>query len=560
MAKKLHFYMDTLTRVNLGVTGLSKAVKVTLGPKGRTVILYRGMGSHHVTKDGVTVAKDVEFDDCTADMAASLVKQVSSKTAELAGDGTTTATVLTEAIFSRGFKSLVKEYNFLGKTLYRRQTKVNPMDLKRGIDIAIDAVCKELEKVSHPLKDHIDVFNIATISANNDPVLGKLIADAYEKLGPEGVILTEESTNLEPISELNLIEGLRFDRGLMSPQFANNREKQLSEYDNPMYLLIPGKVSSFQTLVRAIELSLEKQRGLIIIAEDFDMSVIEMLAKNAFKISAKVVAIKSPGMGEQKYQQMLDIAALTGCKTLDPEIGSNLNKLTVEMMGSSKKISVTMTDTTIVADPLHTESTDKRIEGLLAELKTAGITPYHTDLINKRIAKLKGKLAMIKVGARTPGELLEKIDRLDDAIEATKSAIEEGYVAGSGLTLYRIGEKLESNISESLKSITNKDIKKGYMIVAKAIRDPFDQILINAGLNPTQIHNEITDYLDANTPTLGEVDYNINSIGFNSLTNEITDLIKSGVIDPKKVTRLALINAGSMSGLLLTSGCSIALN
>lgn len=559
MAKKLNFYLDTLDKIYDGVTGLSKAVKVTLGPKGRTVILYRGMGSPHVTKDGVTVAKDVEFEDSTSNMAAELVKQVSSNTAELAGDGTTTATVLTEALFSRGYKYLVKEYKFLGKLLYKRSTKVNPMDLKRGMDIAVDMITKELSTSSYKLKSAKDVFNIATISANNDPVLGKLISDAYDKLGPEGVILTEESDQLEPKSELNIIEGLRFDRGMMSPQFSSNRDKSISEYSNPMYLMIPGKVTEFRSLVRSIEISLEKNRALIIIAEDFDMSTIEMLAKNSFKINAKVVAIKSPGMGEQKYQQLQDLAALTGCKTLDPNIGSNLGSVTEDMLGSSKSINVTMSTTTIIADQVHSDTTDSRISKLESELNIPGITPYHVDLINKRVAQLKGKLALIKVGARSDGELLEKKDRLEDAIEATKSAIEEGYVAGSGLTLLRISEYLRKGKS-IYSSATNKDMKLGMEIVLDGVKDPFNQILANSGLDPKQIIKELNSYVELEGKSDEERMYLNRSIGFNSLTNEITNLLDSGVIDPVKVPRMALINANSVAGLLLTTGCSIAIN
>lgn len=549
MAKKLNFGIDSITKINDGVTDLAKAVKVTLGPKGRTVILYRGFGSPHVTKDGVTVAKDVEFEDSTSNMAAELVKEVSAKTAEHAGDGTTTATVLSEAIFSRGYNALVKRHKFYPLKKDLVPTGVNAMDLKRGIESAVEDVTKRLKEIAIEVEDSNDINDIATISANNDPELGKLIADAYEKLGNEVIILQEESPYLEPTSKLKLIEGIQFDKGFMSPSFTNDQGKSKVEFENPMFLMIPGKVTNPRDLIRAVETSLETGRGLVVIAEDFDVPVLEFLVKNKLQAQAKLVAIKAPGLGEQRYQKLLDLCSVTGCKTLDPKVGEKINSIKESDMGSAHKILITATETIIISDDKYSENINKRLIELDKESKSKGLPPYQVEAIQKRMAQLKGKLAMIQLGARTEAELKEKKDRIEDAIEATKSAIQEGYVVGSGLALYRISEDLK------VPKGINKDFTLGYNIIKEAIKVPLETILTNGGNDPVKIIKEIDKLLE--DPLLRDGRY---KVGYNSLTDNYCDLVHSGVIDPVKVTRLALANASSIACLLLTTGCSISLN
>jgi len=547
MSKSIKIGVDHLKLVLKGITTLANAVKVTLGPKGRTVILYKGMGDPHITKDGVTVAEDIVLENHHSNDAARVVKQVSKECAELSGDGTTTATVLAAEIFKNGYNKLVKTFKILGFTLLEKESKVNAMDLQRGINLAVKKVTSRLKKESIKITDPEEVFNIATISANNDKELGRLIADAYDKLGNDVKILTEESNSLKPESSLEVIDGMKLDKGFLTPSFTNDDKRSKVEYDNPMFLLVPGKLTNFRSIIRPVEISHGENKPLVIIAEDFDENVIKFLVKNYLESKVPLVAMKAPGMGEERYQSMLDIAAITGSKTLEPHIGEDLSKVTVEQLGSSKKIVMGPGSSVIFKDDNNDKDYLERVTKVQESLDSLEVKKgYHYESLSKRLAVLKGKIALIKLGALTDAEMNEKRDRIDDAIAATKSAIEEGYLAGGGLTLLVLSKLLERD-----QDLENKDIELGYDLLIESLKAPFNNILLNAGKDPKKIANNLLKKSSGDSTLFCE--------GYNSLTDKYEHLIINGVIDPVKVTRLALENAASIAGLLLTSRCSISL-
>lgn len=542
MSKKLSFDNDAMSQLYKGVETLSKAVRVTLGPKGRTVLIHKYHGSPDATKDGVTVAKEVELKNPIQNMAARSVKEAANNTVELAGDGTTTTTVLTEAILRNAISYLTKPNNSFFDRIHKRVSPStfvpikegsNSMDIKRGIDIGCEIVYDQLLKYSIPVETDKDIFNVARISGNNEEEIGDLILRAVQLVGRDGIILTENSVDSN--SHVKLVEGISIDRGLLSPDFATTEGKSKAEYEDALVLLYNGTLTSVQELIRSVEIAFGSERALVIIADDFDLNVIKFLTTNKKQANAKVIPIKAPGMGSQKYEKLKDLAALTGCKTLDL---STLTKLNISDFGTIKKVIVTKNETTMKVDPSYKELVDNRIIELESELKQCDLDSMK-DKIKTRIAQLRGKLAIIQLGARTESELREKRDRLDDAIAATKSAIEEGIIPGSGLTLLRISEDVRYN-----KFSDNIHIHNGVMAVLDAIKEPAIAILQNAGLDANEIIKTILKSPNRN-------------FGFDSLNEQYYDLLKLGIIDPVKVTRTALKNASSISGVLLTTGCVI---
>lgn len=544
MSRKLSFDEEALENMYEGVYLLSKAVQVTLGPKGRNVLMPRSYGAPHLSKDGITVAKEVQLSNPIAQMAADLVKEAANNTLEKAGDGTTSTTVLTHAIFkygmlklndgsAKGFWNKVRAWMNPESDLYNTQFGSNAMDIKRGIDLACAEVVNQLTAIRIPVKSSMDIFNVAKISGNNDDEIGRLISEAVEKVGHNGVIQLEDSAT--PESSVRLVEGLNFDRGFLHPKFATNKEESKVEYSEPYYFLYSGVLSNPQDVLRSIELTMPTGKPLIIIAEDIDVNVMNFILRNRIEGQGKLVAIKAPGMGDQRNERLRDLAALTGCRTLGLE---KYNSLTLNDLGTSERITSTKSSTTIISNGFHKELVDERLNRLRIELEECDM-PGIKEKLETRIAQLEGKLSIISIGAPTEPELKEKKDRIDDAVAATKSAIEEGIVPGSGLALLRISQNLSN-----LKHL-NKDIQLGIDSVIEAIKIPAYLILENAGLNAKSI---ITTILKNESSTWG----------FNSLTEKYVDLLEAGVIDPVKVTRLAVQNASSIAGMLLTTGCIIS--
>lgn len=543
MSKKLSFDNEAMSQLYSGVESLSKAVKVTLGPKGRTVLISNHWGSPDATKDGVTVAKSVELDNPIANMAARSVKEAANNTVELAGDGTTTTTVLTEAIFRNAISYLTKPntgfFNLVKKKLFpsnfvQIKEGSNSMDLKRGIDLGCELVTQELIKYSRPVLAQKDIFDVARISGNNEDEIGDLISGSIKLVGRDGIIITEESD--DSLSKIKLVEGISIDRGLLSPNFATEEGSSKVTYEDALVLLHNGTFNGVQELIRSVEISLQSERPLVIIADDFDLNVIKFLSLNKEKNGVRVLPIKAPGMGNQKFERLKDLAALTGCQTLELP---TLSKVNISELGRVEKIICTKNETTIKIDTSFKHLVDVRIEELEAELKDCEIESMK-DKISTRLAQLKGKLAIIQLGARTESELKEKRDRLDDAISATKSAIQEGIIPGSGLTLLKISQKLKK-----YQHSDNVHIQNGVMSVLDAIMEPAIAILQNAGLNVNEI---ISNILRSDLP----------NYGYDSFVERYGDLIDYGIIDPVKVTRIALKNASSIAGVLLTTGCVIS--
>jgi len=520
-AKEVKFGDDARTRMVAGVNILANAVRVTLGPKGRNVILDKSYGAPTVTKDGVSVAKEIELKDKFENMGAQLVKEVASKTNDAAGDGTTTATVLAQAIVNEGIKSVT--------------AGVDPMDIKRGIDKAVEAITAELKKTAVPCKDAKAIAQVGTVSANADEAVGEIIAKAMDKVGKEGVITVEEGKGLE--NELDVVEGMQFDRGYLSPYFINNAQSQQVNLDNPVVLITEKKISNIRDLLPVLEGVAKSGRPLLIIAEDVDGEALATLVVNNLRGILKVAAVKAPGFGDRRKEMLKDIATLTGGQVISEELGMTLEKVTVEDLGNAKKIVIEKENTTIVdgaGDPA-------KIQARIAEIKSqaeAATSDYDKEKLQERLAKLAGGVAVIKVGAATEVAMKEKKARVEDALHATRAAVEEGIVAGGGVALVRA-----SKVLESLKG-SNEDQTIGINILRRAINEPLRQIVKNAGGEPSVVLNKVLE---------GK-----GSFGFNAANGEYVDMLEAGIIDPTKVTRLALQNAASVAGLLLTTEAMIA--
>lgn len=546
MSRNLTFDKEALHRMYYGVQLLAKAVKVTLGPKGRNVLLPRAYGSPHVTKDGVSVAKEVSDSDPIINMAMELVKEAANNTLENAGDGTTSTTTLTEAIFKYAKEYLTKEENSLWDEFLHlispsnyplSKFGSNSMDLKRGIDLASKSVIDLLKKMSKEVSSSNDIYNIAKISSNNDQEIGGLIKLAIDKVGNEGVIQTEDSKDFN--SHMELIKGLQLDRGYFSKDFLDDSSHSIIEYDNPRFFMYDGTISAMQDLIRAVEITIQSEIPLIIIAEDLHPTVVRFLLTNKVRSGSKIAVIKTPGMGNQKLEILKDLAALTGCNTLDPIISKNLSSLKLIDLGSATSIKITKSTTTIISNNKFESLVDLRIRDLRKELLECELDSMALKL-EKRIAQLRGKLAIIYIGAFTEVELKEKKDRLEDALAATKAAIQEGIVPGGGLALLRISQDLEK-----IKFSENKNIMLGAKAVLKAIREPFIAILDNAGLDSHSIMKEVLENENPN-------------YGYDSYLEHFTDLLKAGIMDPVKVTRLAVQNSSSVAGMFITTGCIIS--
>jgi chaperonin GroEL len=522
MAKDIFFDVQAREKLKKGVDALADAVKVTLGPKGRNVVIGKKFGAPHITKDGVTVAKEIELEDQVENMGAQMVKEVASKTADIAGDGTTTATVLAQAIISAGLKNVA--------------AGANPMDLKRGIDKAVNEVVANLRKISKEVgSDHSKIEQIATISANNDEAIGALIAKAMKDVGKDGVITVEEAKGIE--TEVRTVEGMQFDRGYLSPYFVTNTEKMITEMEEPMILICEKKISSMKELMPILEPVAQSSKGLLIIAEDVDGEALGTLVVNRIRGSLKVAAVKAPGFGDRRKAMLEDIAILTGGQVISEERGLTLENTTIEMLGTAEKIEIDKDNTTIVNGKGKKTDIKARVGQIKAQIEST-TSDYDREKLQERLAKLSGGVAVLYVGAPTEVEMKEKKDRVEDALAATRAAVEEGIVAGGGVALLRCIESLD-NIKGS-----NDDEDTGVSIVKRAAEEPLRQIIANAGEEGAVI--------------VQEVKAGKNDFGYNARTEKFENLFKAGVIDPTKVTRIAVENAASIASMLLTTECVIA--
>jgi chaperonin GroEL len=521
-AKRLVYGDEARSKLKAGVDKLANAVKVTLGPRGREVILEKKWGSPVVTKDGVSVAKEIELSDPYENMAAQLVKEVASKTADVAGDGTTTATILTQAIYEEGLKAIA--------------SGANPVYVKRGIDEAVKIIIEELKKISKPVSGRKEIEQVATISANNDPEIGKIIADAMEKVGKDGVITVEESKSAETV--LDVTEGMQFDRGYLSPYFVTNPEKMEAVLENPYILIYEKKINNIRELLPVLEKVVQTNKPLLIIAEDVEGEALATLVVNHIKGVLRVCAVKAPGFGERRKAMLQDIAILTGGTAITEDLGIKLESVDLDMLGKADKVVVDKDNTTIIGGKGNPEDIKARIEQIKKQIETT-TSEYDKEKLQERLAKLAGGVAIIKVGAATEAELKEKKDRVDDAVHATKAAVEEGIVPGGGVALYRASRAL-CNINEE-----NPDKAWGIKIVKNACKVPIKQIAYNAGFEGSVVVEKIKD------------SENIN-YGFNAATGEYVDMVEAGIIDPTKVVRTALQNAASIAGTMLTAECLVA--
>jgi chaperonin GroEL len=520
-AKEVRFSDDARARMFKGVNVLANAVKATLGPKGRNAVLEKSFGAPTITKDGVSVAKEVELKDKFENMGAQMVKEVASNTSDEAGDGTTTATVLAQAIIREGLKAV--------------SSGRNPMDIKRGIDKAVITCVEELKKLSKPCKDSKNIAQVGTISANADESIGTTIADAMEKVGKEGVITVEEGSGLE--NELEVVEGMQFDRGYLSPYFINNQQNQTSELEKPLILLCDKKISNIREMLPLLEGVAKSSRPLLVIAEDIEGEALATLVVNNIRGILKVSAVKAPGFGDRRKAMLQDIAILTGGTVISDEVGLTLEKASLNDLGEAKKIVVEKENTTIIDGAGKAADIKARIESIRQQAEEA-TSDYDKEKLQERVAKLSGGVAVIKVGAATEVEMKEKKARVEDALHATRAAVEEGVVPGGGVALVRVQKSLEKF------EVTNEDQAVGVKILARAIEEPLRQIVENAGEDAAVILNRVKE---------GK-----GSFGYNAATGDFGDLIEQGILDPTKVTRLALQNAASVSGLLLTTEVMIA--
>jgi chaperonin GroEL len=520
-AKEILFDAKAREKLKKGVDKLANAVKVTLGPKGRNVVIEKSFGSPIITKDGVTVAKEIELTDKFENMGAQMVKEVASKTSDVAGDGTTTATILAQAIFTEGVKLAAA-----GR---------NPMAVKRGIDKAVVALVEELGKIAKPTRDQKEIAQVGTISANNDATIGNIIAEAMNKVGKEGVITVEEAKGLE--TTLDVVEGMQFDRGYLSPYFVTDPEKMTCEMEEPLILIHEKKVSNMKDLLPVLEQTAKMSRPLVIVAEDVDGEALATLVVNKLRGTLQVAAVKAPGFGERRKEMLKDIAILTGGQVVSEDLGIKLENMTVADLGTAKRVVIDKENTTIVDGAGKSEDIKARVKQLRAQIDET-TSDYDREKLQERLAKIVGGVAVINVGAATETEMKEKKARVEDALNATRAAVEEGIVPGGGVALVRCAKVL-SKIKPA-----DDDELAGVNIIARAIEEPLRMISNNAGLEGSVVVEKVRSGKDG--------------FGFNAATGEYEDLIKAGVIDPKKVTRTALQNAASVSGLLLTTECAIA--
>ena len=521
MAKDIKFDIEARDGLKRGVDALANAVKVTLGPKGRNVIISKSFGAPTVTKDGVTVAKEVELADAHENMGAQMVKEVASKTNDLAGDGTTTATVLAQAIVREGLKNVA--------------AGANPMDLKRGIDKAVKSIVNELAKQSQKVGDSIDkIRQVAAISANNDETVGELIADAFSKVGKEGVITVEEAKGTD--TYVDIVEGMQFDRGYLSPYFVTNSEKMTAELDNPFILLYDKKISTMKDLLPVLEPVAQSGKSLLIIAEDIDGEALATLVVNKLRGALRIAAVKAPGFGDRRKAMLEDIAILTGGTVIAEERGFTLENATIDMLGRAERVAIDKDNTTIVNGAGKSEDIQARVGQIKAQIEVT-TSDYDKEKLQERLAKLAGGVAVLYVGAPSEVEMKEKKDRVDDALHATRAAVEEGIVAGGGVALLRA-----RNVLAKIKP-TNAEEATGIQIVFKAVEAPLRTIVENAGGEGSVV---IAKVLDGR-----------NSTGYNAKTEQYVDMFRAGIIDPKKVTRVALENAASVAGMILTTECAL---
>lgn len=521
-AKDVQFGNEVRQKMVSGVNTLANAVRVTLGPKGRNVVLDRSFGGPHITKDGVTVAKEIELKDKFENMGAQMVKEVASKTNDVAGDGTTTATVLAQAIVAEGMKYVT--------------AGMNPTDLKRGIDKAVAALVGELKNIAKPVPEKSkEIAQVASISANSDEAIGDIIAKAMNEVGKEGVITVEDGKSLE--NEVEVVKGMQFDRGYLSPYFVSNIEKQIAELDAPFVLLFDKKISNIRDLLPVLEQVAKTSRPLLIIAEDVEGEALATLVVNNIRGILKTVAVKAPGFGDRRKAMLQDIAILTGGTVIAEEVGLSLEKATLEDLGQAKRIEVGKENTTIIDGLGDKAAVEARVAEIRKQVETA-TSDYDKEKLQERVAKLAGGVAVIKVGAATEVEMKEKKDRVEDALHATRAAVEEGVVAGGGVALLRARAALE-NLHTG-----NADQDAGVQIVLRAVESPLRQIVANAGGEPSVVVNKVLE---------GKGNY-----GYNAGSGEYGDMIEMGVLDPAKVTRSALQHAASIAGLMLTTDCMIA--
>lgn len=520
-AKEVKFGADARQLMVKGVNTLANAVKVTLGPKGRNVILDKSYGAPTITKDGVSVAKEIELENKFENMGAQMVKEVASHTSDAAGDGTTTATVLAQAILREGMKAVT--------------AGMNPMDLKRGIDKAVNAAVEELKKMSSPCDDDKAIAQVGTISANSDKSVGDIIAEAMKKVGKEGVITVEDGRGFE--NELDVVEGMQFDRGYLSPYFVNEQQTMSANLDDPYVLLYDKKISNIRELLPTLEAVAKSSRPLLIVSEDVEGEALATLVVNNMRGIVKVCAVKAPGFGDRRKAMLEDIAVLTGGTVISEEVGLNLEKVTLDDLGQAKKISVSKENTTIIDGAGRADEITARVEQIRAQIAESS-SDYDKEKLQERVAKLAGGVAVIKVGAATEMEMKEKKARVEDALHATRAAVEEGVVAGGGVALVRA----EGNLGELRGD--NHDQDMGITIARRAMEEPLRQIATNAGAEASVILNEVA---------AGKGNY-----GYNAASGEYGDMIEMGILDPTKVTRTALQNAGSVAGLMLTTEAMIA--
>ena len=519
-AKDVQFGESARSKMIEGVNTLANAVKVTLGPKGRNVIIQKAYGAPHITKDGVSVAKEIELKDALQNMGAQMVKEVASRTADDAGDGTTTATVLAQAIVREGNKAVA--------------AGMNPMDLKRGIDKAAQAIVAELANISVPCTTTESIEQVGTISANSDSTIGKIIAEAMERVGREGVITVEDGKSLD--MELEVVDGMNFDRGFTSPYFINQPDKQISILENPLILTYNKKISSIKEILPILEKVTKQGRSLFIICEDLEGEALATLVVNQMRGIIKVCAVKAPGFGDRRKEMLQDIAVLTGGQVITEELGHKLEDVTIDQLGSAARVEVDKDNTTIIDGSGTTEAINDRVAVIRTQIETA-TSDYDKEKLQERLAKLAGGVAVIKVGAATEVEMKEKKDRVDDALHATRAAVAEGIVPGGGVALIRAKTSI-SNLKGD-----NHDQDVGISIVLRAVEEPLCQIVENAGAEASVVVNEVAR---------GQGNY-----GFNAANDTYGDLLEQGVVDPTKVTRCALQNAASVAGLLLTTDCAI---
>ncbi len=520
-AKEIRFSEDARKKMLAGVNVLADAVKVTLGPKGRNVVLEKNFGPPTVTKDGVSVAKEIELSDKLMNMGAQMVKEVASKTSDAAGDGTTTATVLAQAMLREGHKAVT--------------AGMNPMDLKRGIDKAVRAAVDELKKLSKPCKDDKAIAQVGTISANADEEIGRIIADAMNKVGKEGVITVEEGSGLD--NDLDIVEGMQFDRGYLSPYFVTDQQAMAVELENPYILLFDKKISSVRDLIPVLEQVAKSGRSLLIVAEDVEGEALATLVVNNLRGIVKVASVKAPGFGDRRKAMLEDIAVLTDGTVIAEEVGLTLEKATLHELGSAKKIRITKENTTIIDGAGSTDAIQARIKQIRAQIEEA-TSDYDKEKLQERVAKLAGGVAVIKVGAATELEMKEKKARVEDALHATRAAVEEGVVPGGGVALIRALQALKD-----LKG-DNDEQGHGIRIAKRAMEEPLRQIAANSGDEPSVILNKVAD---------GKGNF-----GYNAANGEFVDMIEAGIIDPTKVTRTALQNAASVAGLMITTEAMVA--